>query len=133
MTDKQENTASVREPRDSEWLARTCASLADDKKGEDIVILDLREHTYVCDFFIIVTANNPRQMGAIAESIRVELREEGERPLGMEGVRGSRWGLLDFGDIVVHIFEPEWRRLYDLELLWGDAPRLDWKPTTPDS
>jgi ribosome-associated protein len=126
MVPKPTSAPRARAPGDSERLARACASVADDRKGEDIVILDLRRHTYVCDFFVIVTAANPRQMDAIVESIRRELRKGGQRPLGAEGAKGSRWALLDYGDVVVHVFEPEWRKLYDLELLWGDAPRLPW-------
>jgi len=107
-------------------LARLCARLADDKKAQDVVVLDLREFTYVTDFFVIATATNPRQMQAIAAAIEETLRLQGARPLGAEGA-GGRWLLMDYGDVVVHLFEPDWRRLYDLELLWGDAPRLEWR------
>lgn len=117
----------VREPADSAELARACALLADEKKGEDITILDLRALTYITDFFIIVTVANPRQMRAISNSIDEAMSKQDVRPLGAEGTDAGRWILLDYGDFVVHLFDAEWRRLYDLELLWGDAPRLKWR------
>jgi len=110
-------------------LARICARAADARKGEEIIILDLRKLTYITDFFIIVTAGNPRQMDAIATAIGEEMKPRGQRILGAEGIGQSRWVLLDYGDLVVHIFSHEWRRLYDLELLWGDAPRIEWQET----
>ena len=110
---------------DSVELARACALVADEKKGEEITILDLRGLTYVTDFFVLVTANNPRQMRAIAQAIEDCLAERGVKPMGVEGTDASRWILVDCVDFVVHIFEAEWRKLYDLELLWGDAPRLE--------
>lgn len=117
----------ARDPADSVELARACALAADEKKGEKITILDLRGFTYVTDFFVLVTATNPRQMRAIAQAIEECLAERGVKPLGVEGTDASRWILVDCFDLVVHIFETEWRKLYDLELLWGDAPRLEWE------
>jgi len=108
-------------------LSRVCARVADEKKGRDIIILDLRRLTYVTDFFVIVTAGNPRQMRAIARGVEEEMARRGTKPLGVEGTDASRWILLDYGDFVMHLFEEEWRKLYDLELLWGDAPRLEWR------
>jgi len=105
---------------------RACARIADDKKAQDIVILDLRDFAYVTDYFLIATATNPRQMHAIGGAIHEEMLARGMQPLGIEGGTTSRWLLLDYGDFVVHLFAPEWRQLYDLELLWGDAPRVDW-------
>ena len=95
--------------------------------GRDVIILDLRSLPYVTDFFVIAGATNPRQMRAIAEAIERELAVSGERAFGVEGTEESGWILLDFGDIVVHVFDSERRKLYDLELLWGDTPRLDWR------
>ena len=112
--------------QDSAELARACARLVEDKKGQDILILDLRRLTYITDFFVIGSGTNPRQMTAISTSIEQEMAQLGVRPIGTEGAGGSRWVLLDYGDFVVHLFDPEWRKLYDLELLWGDAPRLVW-------
>ena len=108
-------------------LVRLCARIADDKKAEEIVILNLSGLPYVTDYFLIASGNNPRQMGAIAAAIQEELLKLGVKPLGHEGGDQSRWVLLDYGDFVVHMFDPEWRKLYDLELLWGDVPRLTWQ------
>jgi ribosome-associated protein len=108
-------------------LVRVCARLADDKKAEDIVVLDLRGLMYVTDFFIIASGGNPRQLHAIQSAIHQEMSQRGVRPIGQEGAAQDRWVLMDYGDFVVHLFDPDWRRLYDLELLWGDAPRFEWQ------
>lgn len=114
---------------EAQALARALAQAADAKKGEDIIILDLRGISSVADYFLIVTAQNPRQQKAMAEAMSEAATALGRRPYGREGVGAeSRWTLLDYVDVVAHIFDPEWRELYDLELLWGDAPRLDWSP-----
>ena len=116
---------------DAAELARQCACVVDDKKGQEIVVLDLREFTYVTDFFVIASGTNPRQMRAMTRAVREAMKAHDSRPLGVEGADESRWFLLDYGDFIVHLFDPEWRKLYDLELLWGDAPRLDWQPPEP--
>lgn len=110
-------------------LACMAARLADDKKAEDIVILDLSGHSYVTDYFVIASAGNPRQLQAVIGAVRDGLMKEGVRPIGSEGAGESRWMLLDYGDFVVHVFDPDWRKLYDLELLWGDLPRVPWQPS----
>jgi len=91
------------------------------------VVLDLRGLTYITDFFVIVSGRNERQLQAMSQAIQEEMARRGVRPIGIEGAQGSRWILLDYGDVVAHLFDREWRRLYDLELLWGDAPRLTWR------
>ena len=115
--------------RSSGERAKLCARLADDKKAEDIAILDLRPFTYVTDFFVIATGRNEIQLRAIAQDITEKMAELKQRPIGVAGMDKGRWILLDYGDVVVHLFEPAWRDLYDLELLWGDAPRLEWRET----
>ena len=107
-------------------LARACALMADDKKAEDTVILDLRKLTYITDYFVITTAGNPRQISAIVSSIAEAMKAAGVRPLGIQGKEESGWVLLDYVDFVVHVFDAERRNLYDLGLLWGDAPRVEW-------
>lgn len=82
-----------------------------------------------CDAFVICHGTNRRQVRAIAEGIQESLRERGVRPLGVEGMDASRWVLLDFGDVVVHVFDEPLRGFYDLDGLWGDAPRLPVAPT----
>jgi ribosome-associated protein len=108
-------------------LAVRLARAAYDKKAEDIVVLDLRGVSPVTDAFVIVTANNPRLMGAVAEAAEEAAAEMGVRLFGSEGRGGARWVVLDFVDVVVHVFDAPFRRLYDLELLWGDAPRVPWE------
>ena len=112
----------------SEELAQLCARIGDDKKADDILILDLRSLTYITDFFVIVTGNNPRQLQAISSAVREEMAARGVRPIGIHGEGEARWVLHDYGSVVLHLFDAEWRKLYDLELLWGDAPRLEWRP-----
>ncbi len=109
-------------PRD---LADIVAAAASEHKPVDPVLLDLSGLSSVADWFFIVSADNPRQMNAIAEKIIRRAREHGYRPLGSEGLgkSGDHWVLVDLGDVVVHIFNLESRDLYDLEGLWTDAPR----------
>lgn len=78
----------------------------------------------ICDYFLLCTGTNRRQVKAIAEGIVEALRAQGVRPLGIEGVQASRWVLLDFGDVVVHVFDEPMRGFYDLDALWGDAPKV---------
>ncbi len=96
---------------------------AHDKKGVDLVVLDLRKTDAFTDYFMICTGQSSRQMTAIADSIGDALRELGERPAVVEGGKGSEWILLDYFSFVVHIFSIECRGFYDLERLWGTAVR----------
>ena len=90
-------------------LVRLCARIAEEKKAEEIVVLNLTGLPYVTDYFLIASGNNPRQMGAIAAAIQEELLARGVKPLGIEGSDQGRWVLLDYGDFVMHMFDPEWR------------------------
>jgi ribosome-associated protein len=119
--------AHTPEQRRSLDHACRCALAADDSRGQDTVVLDLTGVTPIVDFFVIATANSGRQMRAIADAVTQTLRATGSRRIGKEGVDGSTWLLLDYGDIVLHVFSPEARAQYDLEHLWADAPRIDWK------
>ena len=110
-----------------ETLARVCARTAEEKKASDILILDLRKLTHITDFFVIACGTNPRQLQAISSAVLEEMAERGVRAIGVHGEGEARWVLHDYGSVVVHLFDPEWRNLYDLELLWGDAPRLEWR------
>jgi len=107
--------------------ARDCARIADDNRGKEILLLDLRQVTPLVDFFVIITANSRRLSRAIAEEIDKEMKRRGEFKLGLEGSEEGRWTLIDYGDFVVHVFSPEARAYYALEEIWGDAPRLDWQ------
>lgn len=105
--------------------ALIAAKAADRKKGEDIVIQDVSELLKVTDWFVIVTAMNRPQAEAIVDEVERTLRTEaGIKPVGREGMETGEWILLDYGDIVVHVFKPEIRDFYRLETLWGDAPVL---------
>lgn len=108
-----------------EW-AIAAASAASDKKATDIVAIDVAELLVVTDYFVICTGNTDIQVRAIADEIEDKLREEcGIKPIGREGVAEGKWVLLDFADLVVHVFQPGERDFYRLEKLWGDAPRLE--------
>lgn len=108
------------------------ARVADLNRGRDIVILDLRELTPVFDYFILVTGSSRRQLHAISEEIdRVLEKEYGDKRLGIEGYAESRWILLDFGDVVVHLFDEETRGYYDLEHLWAGSRRVPFESAQP--
>lgn len=101
------------------------AQAASDKRATDIMAIDVAELLVVTDYFVICTGNTDIQVRAIADEIEDRLREEGGiKPVGREGVAEGRWILLDFGDLVAHVFQPEERDFYRLEKLWSDAPRL---------
>jgi len=103
-------------------LARRAAELALEKKCEQVRILDLNGLTSVTDYFVIVTADSERKAKAAAEHIIEELKADDERPMHVEGMDSMHWILLDYVDVVVHIFMPDERSFYDLESLWSDAP-----------
>jgi ribosome-associated protein len=107
--------------------ARFAARIAEDNRGRDIVLLDLREATPLVDFFVITTAASRRQANAIAIEIDAEMKKIGEKKLGYEGSEEGRWILIDYGDFVVHVFNPEARAYYALEDLWADARRIEWE------
>jgi len=107
--------------------ALICARAADEKKARDVIVLDLRGLSYITDFFIVATAANSRQLRAICDEIAREMDVLGDRPVGQEGTDQSGWLLVDYGDLVVHVFDVERRKYYDLDLLWGDTPRLEWR------
>ena len=104
-----------------------CARLLDDLKAEQIVVLDLRKLTDVADFFVIASARSQRQMRATAIELLEQATDLTSRTPSVEGLTEGLWILIDLIDVVVHLFQPAQRDYYDLELLWGDAPRVDWK------
>jgi ribosome-associated protein len=106
-------------------LAIEAGRIADDKKAEDITILDLRNITTLTDFFVICSVTNNRQARAIAQEIEEKLAKLGLRLDHIEGYPDSNWILMDYTDLVIHIFTKEIREYYDLEHLWGDAPRVE--------
>ena len=94
-----------------------------DKKAEDIVIMDMRQRAAFCDVFIVMSAPSSARVKTIADHIEESLENEGHRASHKEGSLEALWVLLDYGDVVVHIFHHETRKFYNLENLWGDAPR----------
>jgi len=113
------------EPEASAELARRIATIVDDKKGEEIVCLDVRELVSYTDFFVIATARNERQTKSIHDEVYTRLKRDHDLlPARVEGETESRWILMDYLDCVLHIFVPEMRDRYRLDKLWGDAKRL---------
>jgi ribosome-associated protein len=105
--------------------ALVAARVAGENRGRNIAILDMRELTALFDYFVLATGSSRRQLHAISEEIdRVLEQELGDRRLGIEGYQESRWILLDYGDVVIHLFEPEMRHYYALEELWAHAKRV---------
>jgi ribosome-associated protein len=95
-----------------------------DKKAEQVCIIDVRTLSSYADYLVIMTADSEPQMKAIVEHVEEKMKETGERPLGVEGVDAGQWLLIDYGDVVAHVFDQETRDLYGLESLWVDAPRV---------
>lgn len=106
-------------------LAIAAADGADDVKATDLSLLDVSELLAIVDLFLVVTASSDRQLKAVADRIEERLRERDRKPLRREGSPAAGWVLLDYGDLVCHLFLPEQRQLYALERLWADVPRLD--------
>lgn len=110
---------------DSKKLAQLCRELADNKKAENIVILDLRKLPGITDFMVICSGTSDPHLRAIEDEISIKLRDNHElRPRAIDGTRNSGWIVMDFVDVLVHIMKPDMRERYDLEALWNDAPRL---------
>lgn len=106
-------------------LARIAAAAASDKLGTDIVAIDVSEQLAITDIFLVITASNERQVGAIVDAVEEALLKQSEKPTRREGGRDSRWVLLDYLDLVVHVQHSEERTLYSLERLWKDCPTID--------
>ena len=110
---------------DSRKLALLCRSLADNRKAEDLVILDVRELSSVTDYFVLASGSSEPHLRAIVDEITDKLREEhGLRPRAVDGTFHAAWVVLDYFDVIVHIMRQDIRDRYDLETLWGDAPRV---------
>jgi len=105
--------------------------LALERKASDVVALDLRGISSATDYFVLASGTSDVQVKAIAEHILDELRGEGEKPQHVEGLESGRWVLLDYVDMVVHVFHPQARSFYQLESLWGDAPRTEFEDAPP--
>ena len=122
VTIKPDRDSKRRRFLDSLTIAHQIVEVLDENKAENIVLLDLRPDTVIADFFVICTATSDRQIRALVDYVRENIREEFDKsPYSGEGTPESGWQLLDYGDVVVHIFQAEQRRYYDLEGLWHQA------------
>ncbi len=120
-------TSTVESPEatlDPNTLARLAVSFASDKKAEDILMMDIHDLSSIADYFVICTGTSDRQVRAVAKEIQEQLRLRGARPLHIEGMEAANWVLLDYGAVIVHIFDPATRDYYRLEKLWAEAPRV---------
>jgi ribosome-associated protein len=116
--------APVERPDTARPRAVDIARAGLDKKAEDVLVLDVRGLTSYADYFVLMTADSDRQAGAIADAVDEKLKEQGATKVGVEGYESGRWILVDYGDVVAHVFNREARGFYDLEGLWADAPRF---------
>lgn len=121
--------ASPPQPVTALQRAMLAAQVAEENRGANVVILDMRELTSVFDYFVLASGTSRRQLHAMSEEIDHALEDRlGDHRLGIEGYEESRWILLDYGDVVIHLFEPETREYYAIEDLWGRAKRVPLKP-----
>ena len=117
---------------DSRRLALLCRELADNKKAEDILILDVRALSSVTDYFVIAAGSSEPHLRAIVDEIADRLREDyGLRPKAIDGTFRAAWVVLDYFDVIVHVMRQDVRARYDLETLWGDAPRVKPRKRAP--
>ncbi|MFT5233500.1 MAG: ribosome-associated protein [Candidatus Krumholzibacteriia bacterium] len=109
-------------------LAERAAWHLMEKLGLDLTVIDLRGRSDVCEFYVICTGQSSNQISALAKHVHTQLAGAGHKPNGLEGMTDGRWALLDFFDVVIHIFKSDARDYYNLERLWGDAPQLEIAP-----
>jgi ribosome-associated protein len=109
-------------------MAIAAARAAADKNATDVVVLEVRDLIVITDYFVIASGTSDRQVRTITDEVERVLTGLGAKPIRREGQAGGRWVLLDFGDLVVHVFVDEERRYYELERLWKDAPVVRWQP-----
>ena len=113
---------------DARELALVAANAAADKKASDVIVLDVSDQLVITDCFVIASAPNERQVGAIVDNVEEKMRDAGTKPVRREGAREGRWVLLDFVDVVVHVQHADERAFYGLERLWKDCPRIEFDP-----
>jgi ribosome-associated protein len=109
----------------AEEKAAFTSRVAADKKAMNVVVLDMRDASSITDYFLICSGGSERQVQAIADAIDEQLSRSGIASLGVEGYREGRWVLMDYGDVIVHVFSQETRAFYDLERLWANAPKIE--------
>lgn len=123
MAERKKAANRKAEPQKSEQrlLAEKICALLSAKKAEDILIIDVTEKTTLCDFFVIASGHSSTQVKALCDHVEEKLSAEGVEPRRTEGTREGRWGVIDYGDVIVHIFNDESRLFYHLERLWQDG------------
>jgi len=124
VTELAEAARKQTNAQDPGELAHRIVDVASDKKAADIVLLRTSEITTMADYFVIASGRSERQVQALSTAIVDELRDEGIKPLGVEGMSSARWVLLDYGSVIVHLFAPEEREYYGLEKLWSSATQV---------
>lgn len=118
---------------DTHALARAAADALADKKGLDIVLLDVGDLLAITEVFVIASGTSRPHAQSLVEAVEEQLKELGRPPLRQEGKAEAEWILLDYGDFVVHVFQPTPREFYGLERLWGDAEELAWEPAASEA
>lgn len=114
----------------AETVAIVAARAADDKQGSNILVLNVGDVLAITEMFVVVSASNSRQLRTIANEVTAKIREESDRPLlRSEGMAEQQWVLLDYGDVVVHIFSEDIREFYEIERLYQDVPVVNWQAT----
>ena len=116
-------------PKKDEMFLQTAIDAIDDKFGMDVVAMDIRALSVLTDYIVVATGGSPNQIKAIADEVCHRLHKAGLPQRHIEGYGGASWVLIDFGDMIVHIFDKESRDFYSIERVWGDAPLLDMTPT----
>jgi len=102
---------------------KTCGMFAEDKKAKDVVIMELGNLTDITDYFLVASGTSERHVRTIADNVEIGMKEKGVKPFSVEGYRDGRWVIIDYRDIIVHVFLEQLRELYDLESLWIEAKR----------
>ena len=125
------NTSGIQVPNydvSSKDFAIEIARIADDKKADEVLVLHVGEVLGITEYFVLSGASNPRLVGAIADEVTSQMRERyGRSPIRTEGIREQMWVLVDYGDVVVHVFAEETRRFYEIERLYKDVPKVEWQ------
>jgi ribosome-associated protein len=117
---------------DGQRRAGVAAHAAADKKGEDVTVLDVGDIISITEAFVLVSASNTRLVRTIVDEVELALKlADGESPRSVEGLDDATWVLMDYGDVIVHVFLTETRAFYDLDRLWADAPTVEWERLTP--
>ena len=121
----QNDTSADKDKVRSTELARLAISALEDKKAEDVRVIDIEEVSVLADYFIIATGNNRTQVQAMADEVEMRLGKAGAAPRQIEGYQAANWILLDFGDVIIHLFDAQNRLFYDLERIWKDGTQIN--------